>query len=338
MDGVPGAARGPAGGHDPEADRGRRAWEGYVAALEALLALEGVAARRDFWETGGEEADRIHYLDVGRGRPVILVHGGGGGGANWFRVMGPLSQRYRVLAPDLPGFGLSSWMEPRRPLGWTGASWLASWLDGVGVDRFDIVGTSLGGLLALRLAQRWPERVGRLVLLSSAGLGRSVPWPVRLATLPGVGRWGLRPKLAGTRWLFERYLTSNRGQLRGQREAALLEYLYRSERLGDARQMARALRAFCGVGGQREVVSAGDLKRLSTPTLVVWGGRDRFFPVRHGERAAAGMAAGRFALIPEAGHSPNWETPGSFTEALLAFLSGAVVGRRGGESDRGSGV
>lgn len=291
-----------------------------MAAMDGLLALEGVRARSAFRPAGGgDPADRIHYLDAGKGRPVVLVHGGDGGGANWFRVMGPLSDRFRVLAPDLPGFGLSSWLEPERPLGRTGADWLAAWLDGLGVDTFDIVGTSMGGLFAFRLAQRWPERVGRLVLLSSAGLGRWVPWVVRLATVPG-GRLALHPKRAGTQWLFERYLTSNRAQLDGARQAALLEYLYRSERIGEVGHMARALRAFCGLRGQREVVTGGELKRLGTPTLVVWGGRDRFFPVRHGKRAAAGLPAGRFVLIPEAGHSPNWETPGAFMAALLPFL------------------
>lgn len=314
-------ADGPADGHDPEADRGRRAWERYVAALEALLALEGVTARRAVWE--GEGGGRVHYLELGHGRPVVLVHGGGGGGANWFRVVGPLAEWYRVLAPDLPGFGLSSWLQPGRRVGRTGAVWLGAWLDGVGVDGFDIVGTSLGGLLALRLAQRWPERVGRLVLLSSAGLGRAVPWPVRAATLPGVARWVLRPKRRGTRWLFEHYLTSNRGQLDEVHQAALVEYMYRSERTSDPGRMARALRAFCGLRGQREVVRAHDLARVHTPTLVLWGGRDRFFPVRHGRRAVGHMPLARLEVLPDAGHSPNWETPAAFNSALLAFLSGS---------------
>jgi pimeloyl-ACP methyl ester carboxylesterase len=322
-------AGGPANGHDPGAGRGRRVWEQYVTALEALLALEGVRARRALWQadgadvgpTGSEAAPRVHYLEVGRGRPVVLVHGGGGGGANWFRVFGPLAERYRVLAPDLPGFGLSSWLEPGRQVGRTGAAWLGTWLDGLGVQGFDMVGTSLGGLLALRLAQRWPGRVGRLVLLSSAGLGRAVPWPVRMATLPGAGRWSLRPRRTGTRWLFERYLTSNRSQLNEARQEALVEYLYRSERTGEPGRMARALHAFCGLRGQHEIVSTGDLARVRTPTLVMWGGRDRFFPVRHGRRAAGHMARARFVVLPEAGHSPNWETPAAFNSVLLAFLS-----------------
>ncbi len=318
---VPGAKGGPADGHDPEQGRGRCA-SAYVEAMEALLALEQVAAKRAFWSpVGGETEGRIHYLDLGRGRPLVLVQGGGGGGANWFRVLGPLSARFRVLAPDLPGFGLSSWEEPERPLGRMGADRLAAWLDGVGVDTFDIVGTSLGGLLAFRLAQRWPERVGRLVLLSSVGFGRAVPWAVRLATMPGVGAWVLRPRRAGTRWVFERYLTTNRVHMSAVRQTALVEYLYRSELMGDAGRMARALRAFCGVRGQREIVSAGEMKSLGTPTLVVWGGRDRFLPLRHGERAASGIPSARLAVIPDAGHSPNWESPGPFLDVLLPFLT-----------------
>ncbi|HKJ91522.1 MAG TPA: alpha/beta fold hydrolase, partial [Longimicrobiales bacterium] len=188
------------------------------------------------------------------------------------------------------------------------------------VDTFDIVGTSLGGLLALRLAQRWPERVRRLVLLSSAGLGRGLPWLVRVGTVPGVARWSARPTRSGTRWLFRRYLTTDRSGLDAPRQAALLEYLYRSERAALAGHMARALRAFGGPCGQREVLSDAELSKLRVPALVVWGDGDRFFPVRHARRAVQHLPDARLAIIERAGHSPNWERPEAFASAVLDFL------------------
>jgi pimeloyl-ACP methyl ester carboxylesterase len=291
----------------------------YVAALERLLELGGAAAERRLWRRG--DGGELHYLEAGSGPPVVLVQGGGGGAGNWYRVLGPLSREHRVLAPDLPGFGLSSPVEPERPLGMQASELLAGWLEGLGVTRYDVVGTSLGGLLALRLAQRWPERVRRLVLLSSAGLGRAIPWPVRVATLPGMGL-ALRPSVSGARWLFRRYLTTVRDAMSEAECDALVDSIHWSEMVGESSYLARSLRAFAGLGGQREVVGAEELGRLALPVLVCWGDRDRFFPERHGLRAARSIPGARFVSIAAAGHSPNWEAPASFLEAVLPFLAG----------------
>lgn len=306
------------GGHGPGTGRGRSAEAAYVAALERLLELGGVEAERKVWSRA--DGGVVHYLEAGSGPPVVLVQGGGGGAGNWYRVLGPLARGHRVLAPDLPGYGLSSPVEPRPPLGLQASEVVAAWLDGLGVDRFDVVGTSLGGLLALRLAQGRPERARRLVLLSSAGLGRSIPWPVRLATLPGMGA-ALRPTPSGARWLFRRYLTTVRDRMSGEECDALVEAIYRSEQVGAAGFLVKALRAFAGLRGQREVVRRDELARLSLPVLVCWGDRDRFFPERHGRRAARLIPGARFLSITPAGHSPNWEAPAAFLEALIPFLS-----------------
>ncbi len=301
------------GGHDSKAGRGRSALEAYARARARLLALGGAHAEVRY--RGG-----VAYLEAGSGPPLVLVQGGAGGGANWYRVLGRLAGGRRVLAPDLPGFGGSRPVEPRPPVGWQGAEILRRWLDGLGVDRFALVGTSLGGLVGLRLAQLLAGRLERLVLLSSAGLGRWLPWPVRVAALPWLGRLLLRPSLAGTRRVFRRYLTANRAGLPAEHEEALVTYLYRSERLGDAGFLHRALRAFAGPAGQRDVVTAGELVALGLPVLVCWGDRDRFFPLRHAYRAARCLPQGRLEIIPGAGHSPNWETPEAFLERAGPFL------------------
>lgn len=304
-------------GHGPDAGRGRSA-AAYEDALGRLLALGGAEPERRVWDR--PDGGVIHYLEAGSGPPVVLVQGGGGGAGNWYRVLGPLSRWHRVVAPDLPGFGLSSPVEPVRPLGMRAAELLVRWLDGIGVERFDLVGTSLGGLLALRMAQRWPERLGRLVLLSSAGLGRFIPWPVRVATLPGVGGVALRPTPRGTRWLFERYLTTVRDTMSAAECEALIESIYTSEQVTGAAFVTRALRAFAGLGGQREVLASDELRRLRLPVLVCWGDQDRFFPLRHGMRAAEQIPGARLVRLAPAGHSPNWEAPDAFLGALLPFL------------------
>src|SRR5690606_40495544 len=112
----------------------------------------------------------------------------GGGAATWYRIIGPLSRECRVLALDLPGFGLSGPAAPAVPLGGYVAGVVEEWLSRIGVERCTLVGTSFGGLAALRLAQRRPERVVRLALLDTVGLGRDLPALVRATCLPQIGR------------------------------------------------------------------------------------------------------------------------------------------------------
>lgn len=297
-----------------------RAERALAAAMDGVLAAAGVAAESRWADVGGI---RLHYLEVGEGPAVALLHGAGGGAANWFGVMGRLAQRFRVLALDLPGFGLSPGIEPRDGLGRQIAEVVDDWLTSLGVRRVDVVGTSFGGLVALRLAQRRPDDVRRLVLIDSAGFGPEIPAIVRMAGLPLLGPVLLRPSRFGTKWVLRRLMTTGR-PLDPAIEPALLEYLYRSARAGDPALLARAFGLFSGRHGQREVLGDAELAELRAPTLVVWGRRDAFFPPSHAERAAATIPGARVHWVDDAGHSPNWEAPDVVAEAIQDFLAAPV--------------
>jgi pimeloyl-ACP methyl ester carboxylesterase len=285
--------------------------------MERLLALGGAAASSHEVEAGGT---RVHYLAAGdRGPTVVLLQGASGGAANWYRVIGPLSRACRVLAPDLPGFGLSGPAAPVGPLGGYVAGVVDAWLSALGVPRCMLVGTSFGGLAALRLAQRRPERVERLVLLDAVGLGWDVPMVVRLARLPALGPLLLRPSRAGMQWLLDRLLTSR--PLPRQHASALVEYLLWSARAGETRTLTRAVARFCDLRGQREVLTDAELAALDLPTLILWGAEDRFLPGWHGARAAALIPRSVLVRIRNAGHSPNWEAPDAVAEALVQFAT-----------------
>lgn len=286
--------------------------------MHALLALEGVEATGV--ETGLGHGTLFH-LEAGAGEPLVLLQGAGGGAANWYRLMGPLAANRRVLAPELPGFGLSDALVPRPPLGEQAAAVIADWLDvRVRPGPVDIIATSFGGLAALLLALSRPDRVGRLVLLNATGLGRGVALPVRFAGLPLVRRVVARPTRAGTARLFRALLTTDRSNLPPEHVDALVEYTWRSARGGAGPGVARALTWFAGVRGQREIVGAAELARIQAPALIVWGSADRFLPARHGLRAAAAMPHAEFRLLDGVGHSPNWESPAAVLSAVRPFL------------------
>ncbi len=311
-----------ASGHGTES-RGRFSSSPVEAAtrdaMQTLLGLERVSAREVFTEL---PHGRVFHLEAGAGPPLVLFQGAGGGAANWYRLLGPLSRSRRVLAPELPGFGLSDAVTARAPLGEHAAEILSAWLDAnVPGGAVDIVATSFGGLVALRLAAARPDRVSHAVLLNAAGLGRGVAAPVRAAGLPVVRELLRTPSRWGTALLFRTLLTSDRSRLPPAHQAAIIEYTWRATQRGAGRQLAEALAMFANLRGQREVLSSADLARIRCPVLIVWGAADRFLPARHAARAARAIPTARSVLLGGIGHSPNWEAPAEVLREIDAFLA-----------------
>lgn len=285
--------------------------------MERLLECSG-AAWQSVWteQTGG----RLHHVEAGSGPALVLIHGGSGGGANWFRMLGGLAGRYRVCAVDLPGFGLSDPIEPRGPLGRTAALCLLDWMERNGLEKATVAGTSFGGLAALRLAQA-TERVTRILLLDSAGLGRGLHPTVRVAVTGPVTPLAVRPTRRGTAELFRRLLTANLGSFPPGEQELLIEYLYATAHATGTAYLSSTLRLFAGPGGQREVLTRGEMAALGLPTMVVWGERDRLLPLRHARRAASLIPGARLAIIGDAGHSPNWESPERVVQAIDTLVA-----------------
>jgi pimeloyl-ACP methyl ester carboxylesterase len=286
-------------------------------AMERLLECSGAAWRSVWTEQSG---DRLHHLEAGSGPALVLIHGGSGGGANWFRVLGGLAQRYRVCAVDLPGFGLSDPIEPRGPLGRTAAVCLLSWMERNGLERATVAGTSFGGLAALRLAQA-TDLVTRLLLLDSAGLGRGMHPTVRVAVTGPVTALAVRPTRRGTAELFRRLLTANLGSFPPEEQELLIDYLYATSVSAGTAYLSSTLRLFAGPRGQREVLTAGEMAGLGVPTMVVWGERDRLLPLRHAHRAASLIPGARLEIIGDSGHSPNWESPHRVMRAIDTLVT-----------------
>jgi pimeloyl-ACP methyl ester carboxylesterase len=302
------------GGRGTSGYRGRSALEGLTSAMHRLLDLGGAAAQSRFASINGR---RLHYLEAGTGHTLVLLHGAGGGAANWYRVIGPLSKRYHVLAPDLPGFGLSDAIQPRAPLGRQVAGIISDWLVGLGVQRAGVVGTSFGGLVALRLAERF--EVDRLIVTDVVGLSARMRLLLRLATLPLLSRLVVTPTRRGTRTLLRRVLTS--APLPPEDEDALTDYLYWSARRADTALMARAFTTFGGWSGQRDVVTPDQLAVLADRLLVVWGEQDKFLPIADVQTSLRLAGCSPVRIIPGSGHSPNWERPELLLNVILEFLS-----------------
>jgi pimeloyl-ACP methyl ester carboxylesterase len=203
------------------------------------------------------------------------------------------------------------------------AGMLRDLLDELGHDRVTVVGHSLGGGIAMAFAYHYPERVQRLVLVSSGGLGRGVARTLRAATLPGAGAVmrtvGARPVVAVGRGGAAALAT-----LRMRHPARVtLELVATLERLGDSGRRDAFLNTVRAViDGHGQKVSAMD--RLDSigrvPVLVVWGTHDRVIPVEHAERVREVLPHAEVVLLDGIGHTPHLSQPAYVGERLAAWI------------------
>src|SRR4051812_38971785 len=127
---------------------------------------------------------RVIYRVAGSGPPVVLIHGMVNSSRHWREVAMRLADRYTVIAPDLIGHGDSATPRGDYSLGAHAAA-IRDLLTAIGIHRATVVGHSLGGGVAMQFFWQFPERVERLVLISSGGLGPNVSPLLRLAAVPG---------------------------------------------------------------------------------------------------------------------------------------------------------
>lgn len=260
----------------------------------------------------------LHYAVAGEGPVLLLIHGMGGGGAEWRAVIEPLAQSHTVIAPDLPGYGRSA------PSGDYSVGGLASNLRDLllvlGHERATFVGHSFGGGVAIQFTHQFPEFVERLVLVSSGGLGQEVSLPVRAVALPGAG-WFIAVTAPAVRWAvphFERHSVLGFGLSGDLVEMANVYALLADRERRNA--FLATLRSVVDTRGQR--VSAVDRLHLveDIPVLIIWGSRDPFVPARHGERAHLAIPGSRLEVFDGVGHQPQLQAPAKFLAALERFL------------------
>lgn len=264
----------------------------------------------------------LSYLDSGEGPAVLVIHGLLGSNRNWTHLVRTLSTEHRLLAPDLFGHGASAKPMGDYSLG-AHAATLRDLLDRLGIVRVTLVGHSLGGGIAMQFCYLFPERVERLVLVSSGGLGRSVSPLLRSATLPGA-EWVL-PLIASS-WVRGRAEAVGRtfGRIGWRASSDVTEAWNGFTSLSDVgsrRAFLATTRAVIDPGGQ--TVTALDHLPLAVniPTLIVWGTRDRMIPTSHASSAHQAIAGSRVELFEGAGHFPHLDEPERFAQMLGAFIA-----------------
>lgn len=256
----------------------------------------------------------IYVEQAGSGEAVLLLHGFGASSYSWRKVMPRLADSYRVIAPDLNGFGWTRRPEALEAYTIEGqARMVIGLLDALDVDRVHIVGHSYGGGLALWLAATRAQRVRSLVLVDStlpsyASERRSILASFRLAVSASVRTVFLRRtyiRRALERSFFDRRLVTDD-----------LVDAYRA-RL----RVEGATRAYQGLTAPADGPDTRiDLARITQPTLLVWGLQDTLLSPVHAKEAADRIPDASFVGLDRCGHIPAEERPDALLDAVLPFL------------------
>jgi pimeloyl-ACP methyl ester carboxylesterase len=259
---------------------------------------------------------RLAYLQAGAGLPVVLLHGLASSSLTWAASIEALAQEHTVYALDLPGHGDSD--RPVMDGGITsGVKVFGRFLERLGLHRVALVGNSMGGLVALRFALDYPDRVTHLVLVDSAGLGQEVSLALRAASVPGLGELLLNGAFLSVKGFGKRYF-----KYPERIAPKLLRALHRARTVQLSSRvmltMARAGAGLTGIKGDSYLLPR--LGEVRAPVLVVWGEHDRVMPAEHAREVARRYSHIQVRVFTEAGHWPHMESPDEFNGLVLRFL------------------
>jgi pimeloyl-ACP methyl ester carboxylesterase len=309
-------------------------------AERAALEAYGPVGRSEWMDIDWNEhlrwvrvQDRwMNVLDYGSGPPLIFIHGLSGCWQNWLENIPHFAHDHRVIAIDLPGFGQSEM--PAEDISISGyADTIDALMTELGIDSAPIIGNSMGGFIGAELAIQHPARVERLVLVAAAGL--SIEY-IRTERTQGLRHQAENVAFFYLGWLASRsHIVATRRRLRS---ALLLLVAAHPAKLPPALTIEQV--AGSGKPGFSDALDAmcsyplrDRLEKISCPTFIVWGDKDRLVPVKDAAVFEKLIPDARAVIYKDTGHVTMMERPARFNADVQAFLE-----ERPGEEEPESGT
>ncbi|MCX5372520.1 alpha/beta fold hydrolase [Streptomyces sp. NBC_00103] len=280
------------------------------------------ALQETTYDTGGK---KIFVAETGEGPPVLLLHGGGPGASgvsNYARNIAELAKEYRVIVPDLPGYGRSTkGVDSADPFGHL-ADGIRGLMDALDLDKAHLVGNSYGGACALRLALDTPDRVERMVLMGPGGIGTT-------RALPTPGLNSLLNYYTGdgpSRLKLEKFIRNHLVFNAADVPDTAVDERYQAS-IDPEVIAAPPLRRPSGPQALRTLVkmdftSDRRLNRLPVPTLVLWGSKDKVNRPSGGPMLADRMPNCDLYMVANTGHWVQFERAELFNRLSADFLAG----------------
>jgi pimeloyl-ACP methyl ester carboxylesterase len=265
----------------------------------------------------------VNYVDVGTDtgdeEPVVLVHGLGGQWQNWLENIPRLALDRRVVAMDLPGFGLTP--EPSDGEKMTiprYGEYVNELCDKLGLGQIELVGNSMGGYIAAEVAIQFPERVERLALVSAAGISSAETLEAPILTFGRVATAIATNTASRFRQLAARPVTRHCSLALVARHPRLLkpDLVYEGFMKGAGKPgFDEALRASLDYDFRER------LPEVKVPTLIVWGEKDSIIPVNDAQEFERLIPDSRKVVMQDTGHVSMAERPETFNDLMMEFLA-----------------
>ena len=256
------------------------------------------------------DGTHIAYLEGGTGAPLVLVHGFGADKDNFTRISRWLVPHYRVIAPDLVGFGESSHLPDADYHYAAQARRVHDFVEALGLGRVDLGGNSMGGGIAMSFAAQYPQQVASLWLIDAAGIAEAPPSELaRIITTTGTNPLMITKESDFDAFL--KFVMSDPPWIPGSVMDVLAD-----ERIANQALERKVFR-------QIATDSVSDAVRgLKTPTLIVWGAEDRALSVGTVPVLQALLPNAQAVVMPHVGHAPMIERPQATAEDYVRFRDG----------------
>jgi len=281
-----------------------------MANLAAMLiGLERLSAgfRR---RTAQVDNHRVVYSEGGKGEVVVLLHGFGASSDSWNRFAGRLSKHFRVIAPDLPGWGESdrkdaeSYGYPQQ------VERFHQFLSSLGLGQVHLVGHSMGGFIASAFAARYPERVITLGLLAPHGIAEPQPSDLALSVAAG-DNWLVASSLPGFGRLLDKVFA---------KRPYIPKPVYRAAAARAINGAAKSARIFVETLNNDPTLEER-LGLIKAPSLIIWGDQDRVIHVSCADVFHRGIKNSELLVLPGIGHMPLMEKARECATAWRAFVA-----------------
>jgi pimeloyl-ACP methyl ester carboxylesterase len=291
---------------------GTASWAYSPSMPPELLISRYASADSKFIDVAGA---RVHVRDQGSrdGIPVLLIHGANGSLHVWEGWTRLLCDKARVISVDLPGHGLTgAWPRAEYTVE-AYADFIELLAEVLKLDRFVLVGHSLGGAVAWHFAVTRPNRVSQLVLVDSAGYtpkDGELRWPTRVARLPLVGDISIyfKPEIWVRKTLLQAYADPSQVTAERVTRAAELQRFP-----GNREANLQRVRT-------QPPLDTAPLKRLKVPTLILWGGKDPWVPVADAVRFQHDIEGANLEIFESLGHDLMEEDPADSAAVVKDFL------------------
>ena len=258
---------------------------------------------------------RIHYNEVGTGNDVVIfLHGGGPGATSWsnfFKNVGVVSEEYRCLLVDQPGFGKSDSVTMAEPRNTVNARALKDLMDALGIGKASLIGNSMGGGTAITFAIDYPDRIEKLIVMGS-GTGGSPPIfaPIPTEGIKILNEVFEEPSVEGLRRLINVMLFDGSmvpDEVLEQRYSTIMD---NPDHLTARRNSVTTVRDL-----------SAQLADIAVPTLVLHGRNDRVVPLENGLRLVGSIPNSRLVVLNRCGHWAQYEHSDVFNRLVMDFLA-----------------